>query len=100
MGSKNLKSTGIARRVDELGRIVLPIELRGAFDIKEGARREISTSGNQIVLEKSTPRGAVCGRDNREMPRLGNCHICRTCADRIVEQIGGIGKNVCLTTAP
>lgn len=72
MGSKNLKSTGIARRVDELGRIVLPIELRRALDIGEGDRLEIYTSGSQIVLEKSTPRCAVCGRDNGEMHRLGN----------------------------
>lgn len=100
MGSKNLESTGIARRVDELGRIVFPIELRRALDIREGDRLEIYTSGSQIVLEKSTPRCAVCGRDNGEMHRLGNCHICRTCAERIVEQIGGIGKNVCLTPAP
>ena len=92
MGSKNLKSTGIARRVDELGRIVLPIELRRAFDIREGVLLEIYTSGSQIVLEKSTPRCAVCGRDNGEMHRLGNCHICRAYAERIVEQIGGAGR--------
>lgn len=64
MVGKNFKSTGIVRTVDEIGRIVLPVELRRAFDIQEGDRLEIYTSGNQILLEKSTPRCAVCGRDN------------------------------------
>lgn len=100
MGSKKSKSTSIARRVDELGRIALPIELRRAFDIREGDRLEIYTSGSQIVLEKATVRCAVCGSDKGDLHRLGNCHICRTCAERIVEQIGGIGENVCLTPAP
>lgn len=92
MGSKNLKSTGIARRVDELGRIVLPIELRRTFDILEGDRLEIYTSGSQIVLEKSTVRCAVCGIDKGDLHRIGDCHICRACAERIVERIGGAGR--------
>ena len=86
------RPTGISRPVDELGRIVLPIELRRAFDIREGDRLEIYTSGSQIVLEKSTVRCAVCGIDKGDLHRIGDCHICRACAERIVERIGGAGR--------
>ena len=55
------RPTGISRPVDELGRIVLPVELRRSLDIKEGDRMSIYTAGNSIVLEKATPRCAVCG---------------------------------------
>lgn len=54
-----LRSTGISRPVDELGRIVLPVELRRSLDIKEGDRMAIYTAGNSIVLKKATPRCAV-----------------------------------------
>ena len=48
----SMKSTGIVRKVDELGRIVLPIELRRTFDISEKDALEIYVDGNSIVLKK------------------------------------------------
>ena len=48
----NLKSTGIVRKVDELGRIVLPIELRRTLDIAEKDSLEIYMDGPSIVLKK------------------------------------------------
>jgi len=47
-----MNSTGIVRRVDELGRIVLPIELRRTLNIKEKDQVEIITDGNKIILSK------------------------------------------------
>ena len=47
-----MKSTGIVRRVDELGRVVIPIELRNKFDIKEKDPIEIYVDGSSIVLKK------------------------------------------------
>ena len=46
-----MKSTGIVRRVDELGRVVIPIELRNKFDIKEKDPIEIYVDGSSIVLK-------------------------------------------------
>lgn len=66
-----LRSTGISRPVDELGRIVLPVELRRSLDIKEGDRMSIYTAGNSIVLEKATPRCAVCGIENTSCTSSG-----------------------------
>jgi transcriptional pleiotropic regulator of transition state genes len=50
-----MKATGIVRRVDELGRVVLPIELRKSMDIKERDAMEIFTEGDQIILKKYEP---------------------------------------------
>lgn len=50
-----MKSTGIVRKVDELGRIVLPIELRRHLDIAEKDALEIFIDQNQIILQKYEP---------------------------------------------
>ncbi|MFH7422564.1 AbrB/MazE/SpoVT family DNA-binding domain-containing protein, partial [Pseudomonas syringae pv. tagetis] len=50
-----MKSTGIVRKVDELGRVVIPVELRKVLNIKEKAPVEIIVDGNQIVLQKYKP---------------------------------------------
>ncbi len=56
-----LKSTGIVRRVDELGRIVLPIELRRHFDINEKDALEIFVDGDFIILKKYVPADIFTG---------------------------------------
>ncbi|QKY70880.1 AbrB/MazE/SpoVT family DNA-binding domain-containing protein [Lentibacillus sp. CBA3610] len=50
-----MKSTGIVRKVDELGRIVLPIELRRTLDIQEKDALEIYIDDDKVVLKKYTP---------------------------------------------
>lgn len=57
----NMKSTGIVRKVDQLGRIVLPSELRSSFNIKDGDALEIFTSNDMIVLKKYTPSDIFTG---------------------------------------
>ncbi len=47
-----MKSTGIVRKLDELGRITLPIEIRRNFDIKEKDALEIYVDNEQIILKK------------------------------------------------
>ena len=46
------KSTGIVRNVDDLGRIVLPKEIRKKLNIKEGTPMEVFTNGQKIILQK------------------------------------------------
>lgn len=50
-----MKSTGIVRKVDELGRVVIPMELRRTLGIAERDPLEISVDGPQIVLQKYQP---------------------------------------------
>ena len=55
-----MKSTGIVRKVDTLGRVVLPIELRRVLDIEEKDSIEIYVDGDQIVLKKYSPTCIFC----------------------------------------
>ena len=66
-----MKSTGIVRKVDELGRIVLPIELRRTLDISEKDTLEIYVEGSAIVLRKYRPSCIFCDstRDVFQFPR-------------------------------
>ena len=57
---KNMKSTGIIRKVDELGRIVLPIELRRVLDIAERDELEIYMENDRIILQKFEPSCIFC----------------------------------------
>ncbi|WP_306008623.1 AbrB/MazE/SpoVT family DNA-binding domain-containing protein [Bacillus sp. MMSF_3353] len=54
-----MKATGVTRKVDELGRIVIPKELRNTLDIKGKSPLEIFVEGEDIVLQKYQP-GLVC----------------------------------------
>ena len=58
-----MKSTGIIRKVDELGRIVLPIELRRSLDIAERDELEIYMEGDRIILQKFEPSCIFCSSD-------------------------------------
>ncbi|GMQ60277.1 AbrB/MazE/SpoVT family DNA-binding domain-containing protein [Vallitalea sediminicola] len=56
-----MKSTGIVRKLDELGRITLPIEIRRNFDIKEKDALEIYVDNEQIILKKYQPADVFTG---------------------------------------
>lgn len=55
-----MKTTGIVRQMDSLGRIVLPIELRRTLDIGQKDSLEIYVEGNQIILKKYEPTCVFC----------------------------------------
>lgn len=73
-----MKSTGIVRKVDELGRIVLPIELRRTLDIDVKDALEIYVDGNQIVLRKYEPACVFCGNAKDVINYKGK-NVCRNC---------------------
>ena len=60
-----MKATGIVRKVDELGRIVLPIEMRRTLDIAERDELEIFMEKDQVVLRKYEPACIFCGADRK-----------------------------------
>ena len=63
----NMKSTGIIRRMDELGRVVIPIEIRNQFNIAEKDPVEIYVEGSTIVLKKFEPNCIFCGNTKHLM---------------------------------
>lgn len=77
-----LKATGIVRKVDELGRIVLPIELRRNLNIEEKDALEIYVEGASIILRKYQPSCIFCG-DAKDIIHYKNKNICQNCLRRI-----------------
>lgn len=83
------KATGIVRRVDELGRIVIPKELRRVYGINPNDPVEIFTSGEEIVLRKYKPADgcSLCGTVADKYAELGDRRICPGCAELIVDKL-------------
>lgn len=73
-----MKSTGIVRKIDELGRIVLPIELRRTLDINEKDSVEIYVNGSTIVLRKYKQSCIFCGAEDNTIEFNGK-HVCADC---------------------
>lgn len=81
-----MKSTGIVRKVDELGRIVLPIELRRTHGIEEKDRIEIFVDGESIILRKYQPACIFC--DNaKDIINYKGKNICPDCIRAMNEKL-------------
>ena len=77
-----VKSTGITRKVDELGRIVIPMELRNKLDIAERDSLEIFVDGSSILLKKCNSTCTFCGSD-KDLLTFGDKLICSKCKEKI-----------------
>lgn len=81
-----MKSTGIVRKVDELGRIVLPIELRRTLGIEEKDRIEIFVDGESVILRKYQPACIFC--DNaKDIINYKGKNICPDCIRAMNEKL-------------
>lgn len=80
-----MKSTGVVRRVDELGRIVIPIELRRNLDIIEKDALEIYVDGDMIVLKKYQPACIFCG-EVKDVVNYRGKNICTPCLDHLKQE--------------
>lgn len=77
-----MKSTGMVRRIDYLGRVVIPKEIRRNLCIQEMDPLEIFVDGDTVVLRKYE-RGCMCCGDYTELKKLPNDHyICQSCIDK------------------
>ena len=77
-----MKSTGVVRKVDELGRIVLPISIRQIMDINEKDSLEIFTDENKIILQKYQPSCIFCNNADNIVYFNGK-RICEDCLAKI-----------------
>ena len=77
-----MKSTGIVRKVDELGRIVLPIEMRRTLDIEERDSLEIFVDGDSIILKKYQPACIFCDNTKDIISYKGK-NICPDCINKL-----------------
>ena len=81
-----METTGIVRRLDELGRIVLPMELRKTLDLKIRDSLEITTDKGAIILRKYSPACTFCGKDTKVTDFKGK-NICLKCLEEIKAQL-------------
>ena len=83
-GDSMSKNTGIIRKLDELGRVVIPIEIRNQFNINEKDPIEIYVEGSSIILRKYEPNCIFCGK-NDNLVEYKEKLICKKCLDKINE---------------
>ncbi len=82
-----MKSTGVVRKVDELGRIVIPIELRRTMGIEEKDALEIYVDSEKIILKKYEPACIFCGNAEEVINYKGK-NLCRNCLTELTKQVG------------
>ena len=79
---KSMKSTGMVRKIDNLGRIVLPIELRRILEIDQDSSLQIFVDGDDIILKKYQPACIFCG-EAKGVEQFKGRNICPTCRKEI-----------------
>lgn len=77
-----MADTGIVRRVDDLGRIVIPMELRRSLGIKVKDPLSITVESDRIILEKPRDLCALCGSD-QNVVRVRDRVLCAKCVDAV-----------------
>ena len=77
-----MSDTGIVRRVDDLGRIVIPMELRRTLGIREHDPLSISVEGERVVLQKHIDSCVICGSQD-EVRAVRDRPVCATCIAEI-----------------
>lgn len=79
-----MKATGIVRRVDPLGRVCLPKELRTVLNIEEETPLEIYTEDDMIILKKYEPACIFCG-NAKNVRRIYDKNVCTDCFKELQE---------------
>ena len=77
-----MKATGIVRKIDELGRIVLPIEIRRTLDIAERDAVEIFMEKDRIILQKHSESCVFCG-SSQNLTTYQDKQLCQSCVRKI-----------------
>ena len=81
-----MNSTGITRKLDELGRIVLPMEIRTKFDINPKDALEIFVEDDKIILKKYQPCCIFCGNTENNV-LLNDKRVCKNCIEKLKNTI-------------
>jgi len=79
---KNNQTVGIQRNIDNLGRVVIPIEMRRFLDIDKGDLIEIAMEGRRIWLQKNMPCCVVCDSEN-DLHQHSGKYLCQTCINKL-----------------
>ncbi len=80
-----MKTTGIVRQMDSLGRIVLPIELRRTLEIAQKDYLEIYVEGDKIILKKYEPTCIFC-ENSKDIVSFKGKNVCPNCLAELKNQ--------------
>jgi len=79
-----MRALGVVRKLDELGRVVIPVDCRRELGITFGDPLEISVNGEYLVLKKYVPKCVFCKSD-KDVVEVKGKHICRNCLANLKE---------------
>ncbi|BBB91171.1 MAG TPA: AbrB/MazE/SpoVT family DNA-binding domain-containing protein [Methylomusa anaerophila] len=82
-----MESTGIVRKIDELGRVVLPMKLRRTIGIAEKDGLEIYVDNDRIILRKYVPACVFCGSTD-EIANFKGKNVCKECFATMSQKVG------------
>ncbi|WP_025690911.1 AbrB/MazE/SpoVT family DNA-binding domain-containing protein [Paenibacillus zanthoxyli] len=88
-----MKATGIVRRIDDLGRVVVPKELRRMLNIEEGDPIEFFSDGDKVILKKYSPGCTFCGEEEH-LQSLGGKPICLKCVQILASRQNELTKEL------
>lgn len=80
--NREMTATGIVRKLDQLGRIVIPKELRDTFDLKVNDPIAIFVEGDDIILRRYQPACVFCN-DATDIVQFGGKNICKNCLKKL-----------------
>ena len=81
-----MKATGIVRRLDELGRIVLPMEIRNTFNLEPQDPVEIFVDGDRIILMKYQPCCIFC-KSTKDNVIYNEKRVCKACIEKLKKEL-------------
>ncbi len=90
-----MTNTGIRRKVDDLGRVVIPAGIRRSLSIREGDAVEVHVEGDQVILSKPSDRCVFCGEEE-ELETFREKALCRGC----VAGVGVLDESMRHSRAP
>ncbi|MEG1448049.1 MAG: AbrB/MazE/SpoVT family DNA-binding domain-containing protein [Oscillospiraceae bacterium] len=79
-----MKATGIIRKMDDLGRIVIPMEIRRTMNIKTGEPIEIFVDEGGLILRKYAISCVICGcREKEQLVKINGVAVCKHCINKL-----------------
>ncbi len=77
-----MKPSGIIKKIDEMGRIVIPKEIRTTMGVDTGDRLQFFIDGDSVVMKKLSVSCIFCGSEN-DLTELNEKHICAECISKL-----------------
>lgn len=85
-----MRSTGIRRKVDDLGRVVIPAGIRRTLGIREGDALEFAVQGDEVILTRPVERCVFCGTEDGPLQTFRSKRLCPGCIGSVAALDGGV----------